>query len=178
MLAAHLPVRLHLIDSNPEVASALQTAFAAFPGVETLCGNLLAHAVGCVVSPANSYGFMDGGFDKVLYGFFGPEIQVRVQEAIIRRPEGHLPIGSALLVATGHRRIPLLLVAPTMILPGEVAALNAYRAMRAVLRTASREAGRISRLYCPGLATGVGGVDASEAAMEMARAYQDHIGAE
>lgn len=168
-------MRLHLIDSNPEVAHALQSAFAAFPEVETMCGNLLAHAGQCVVSPANSYGFMDGGFDQALYGFFGPEIQVRVQDAIARRPEGHLPLGAALLIATGHRQIPFLLVAPTMTLPGEVTALHAYRAMRAVLRTAHTEATHITDIYCPGLATGVGAVSAGEAAGEMARAYREQM---
>ncbi|WP_052572901.1 macro domain-containing protein [Haloferula sp. BvORR071] len=167
-------MKFHLIDSNPDVAAALKTAFAAFGEVEVRCGNLLTHAEECVVSPANSYGFMDGGFDSVLYGFFGPQIQVIVQDAISGRPEGLLPVGAAMLVPTGHHRIPFLLVAPTMTLPGEVTALHAYRAMRAVLRMAWAECGRIGQVYCPGLGTGVGAVGAGDAASEMARAYRDH----
>lgn len=46
----------------------------------------------CVVSPANSYGFMDGGIDAAYRSFFGLQIERTVQEAVARRPEGRLPV--------------------------------------------------------------------------------------
>jgi O-acetyl-ADP-ribose deacetylase (regulator of RNase III) len=170
-------LKLHLIDSDFDVASALQGAFSRFSEVEVRHGDLLEVAEQCVVSPANSFGFMDGGFDRVLYSFFGPSIQSRVQDAINRRPEGCLPVGASLVIRTGHSRIPFLLVAPTVTLPEQVEASNAYRAMRAILRIARAENSTFSKVFCPGLTTGVAGVPPTEAADQMARAYADFIDA-
>src|SRR5262249_27630188 len=95
------------------------------------------------------------------------------RSAIARRPEGYLPIGASLVVPTGNRRIPHLIVAPTMLAPKPIDSQNCYRAMRAVLRIAAthEEVGRA--VYCPGLGTGVGQVSPANAAREMAQAYSD-----
>ena len=140
-------------------------------------GDLLEFAEHAVVSPANSYGFMDGGLDQAFADVFGPSLERRVQEAIQRRPEGHLPVGASLIVATAHARIPYVVVAPTMLMPEQVAAQNAYRALRAALRLATSAPLAGFPLYCSGLATGVGGVPAHEAAHAMAQAYADWKGA-
>src|SRR5262245_39214599 len=108
-------MRLHLVDSNQSVAAALREAFHNFPEVAVLHADLLTIAFNTVVSPANAYGFMDGGIDSAFHTFFGPEVQSRVQEAIGRRPEGYLPIGASLVVPTGNERIPYLIVTPTML---------------------------------------------------------------
>ena len=81
---------------------ALMAAFAGHEDVEILCGDILALASRCVISPANSFGYMDGGMDAAYYQFFGPSIQSTVQTAIQRRPEGMLPVGAALAVSTGE----------------------------------------------------------------------------
>src|SRR5688572_12361259 len=99
-------MRLHLVDCSVNVANALASAFQEFPEVTVRHGDILAIAEHCVVSPANSYGFMDGGIDAAYRAFFGREIERKVQDAIGRRPEGHLPVGSSLVVRTGHTRIP------------------------------------------------------------------------
>ena len=164
-------MKLHLVDADAAVAAALQAAFAPFPEVDVGHGDLLSVAEHCVVPPANSYGFMDGGFDRELLSFFGPQVQGRVQDAIAQRPEGLLPVGASLLVRTGHQRIPFLLVAPTMVLPEQVESFHAYRAMRALLRV---DPASFPHVFCPGLATGVGGVSLVAAAEQMARAYRDH----
>ena len=96
-------MKLHLVDADAEVASALQAAFTPFPEVQVCHGDLLSVAEHCVVSPANSYGFMDGGIDRELLSFFGPPLQQRVQEAIAERPEGFLPVGARFVeIRTGH----------------------------------------------------------------------------
>ena len=63
-------MKLHLIDSSAEVASALQSAFSGYPEVVVQHGDLLAKAEHCVASPATSYGSMD----RVLMEFFGAAI--------------------------------------------------------------------------------------------------------
>jgi O-acetyl-ADP-ribose deacetylase (regulator of RNase III) len=165
-------VRLHFVDTDGDVVDALRRAFAGVSDVTCACGDILAVAHTALVSPANSYGFMDGGIDAAYSAFFGPTVQVAVQDAINRRPEGYLPVGASLAVTTGHSRIPFLIVAPTMHMPEEVPASNCYRALRAVLRLAG-ERPALADIFCPGLATGTGRVSASDAAEQIAAAYTD-----
>jgi O-acetyl-ADP-ribose deacetylase (regulator of RNase III) len=164
---------IHFVDSEEEVVVALSRAFVGIEDVSCTVGDILAVARNAVVSPANGYGFMDGGIDGAYLAFFGPALQVSVQEAINERPEGHLPVGASIVVRTGHRRIPFLIVAPTMQTPEEVTSDHCYRAMRAVLRQVRSNPGLLSEIYCPGLATGIGRVPAAEAADQMLRAYTD-----
>ncbi|WP_170229939.1 macro domain-containing protein [Polyangium fumosum] len=110
--------------------------------------------------------------DRAYAAFFGPAFERLVYDAVARRPDGFLPVGAAEIVPTGHARIPYVLLAPTMLMPEHVSASHAYRALRAALRVAARES-KIEDLYCPGLATGVGGVEPDDAAREMAAAYAD-----
>jgi O-acetyl-ADP-ribose deacetylase (regulator of RNase III) len=98
-----------------------------------------------------------------------------VREAVAARPEGYLPVGASCIVATGHERIPYMIVAPTMISPEFVEPQSAYRAMRAVLRVAMQLPFEKRRIYSPGLCTGVGGVAPAAAAIEMATAYTDWL---
>jgi O-acetyl-ADP-ribose deacetylase (regulator of RNase III) len=116
---------------------------------------------------------MDGGIDRAYVRFFGTQLESDVREMIARRPEGLLPVGAAELIHTGHPRIPYMIVAPTMLMPEQVPALNARRAMRAALRVVSAQPSLTRDVYCPGLTTLVGGVAPADAAREMAAAYAD-----
>jgi O-acetyl-ADP-ribose deacetylase (regulator of RNase III) len=166
-------MQLHLVDTDPALVAAWKEFFNPFPEVVVHHDNILAVADNTVVSPANGFGFMDGGIDQVYRDVFGPQVEQRMQEAIARRPEGHLPVGASLLLRTGHSRIPFLIVAPTMLMPEPASGSDCYRAMRAVLRLADQNAELVRAIYCPGLATGVGRVSPAIAAEEMARAYSD-----
>ncbi len=167
---------LHLIDRNAELVFAWRQHFQPWPEVEIQQGDILAAARHCLIAPANSYGFMDGGIDLAYRSFFGPAIEKRVQHSINIRHEGLLPVGAATFVSTGHPNIPYLLVAPTMTLPEAVPALNAMRALRAALRLVVQYPVLAVDVYCPGLATGVGAVPADEAAAAMAQAYREYKG--
>jgi O-acetyl-ADP-ribose deacetylase (regulator of RNase III) len=166
-------MHLHLVDYNGRLVNAWTEAFAKFPEVTIQQGDLLAVAEHCVVSPANSYGFMDGGIDAAYRAFFGAQIERTVQEAVTRRPEGHLPVGASLVVRTGHARVPFMIVAPTMTVPEQVESRNSYRAMRAILRIVGSDPEVGRSIYCPGLGTGVGMVPPDNAAAMMAEAYRD-----
>lgn len=166
-------MRLHLVDCNGALVNAWAEAFRDFPEVTIQQGDLVAVAEHCVVSPANGYGFMDGGIDAAYLQFFGPQIERTVQDAIARRPEGRLPVGASLVVRTGHARVPFLIVAPTMVIPEQVEMRHSYRAMRAVLRITQTEPEIARDIYCPGLATGVGFVPPEDAATMMMEAYRD-----
>jgi O-acetyl-ADP-ribose deacetylase (regulator of RNase III) len=165
-------MNLYFVDQDPDVVSALAKAFETFPEVCVSCGDILSMAEVCVVSPANGYGYMDGGVDAAYRRYFGEKIETKVRDAIAARPEGHLPVGASLVVATGDKKIPFIIVAPTMLMPEMVSALHSARAMRAVLRALVSHESLLTSVYCPGLATGVGSVPSEEAASAMVAVYR------
>jgi hypothetical protein len=55
---------LHTFDSN--IVAAWRSAFIDVPDTLIVDGDILADPCDAVVSPANSFGVMDGGIDRVL----------------------------------------------------------------------------------------------------------------
>lgn len=174
-------LRLSLGSLDPEVARALAWAFDGVRDVEVIEGDLLDVSCEAIVSPGNSFGDMGGGIDKCIDDLHKGEAQRRVRAAIAEHYKGELPVGAALIVEVPGPRFPLLVVAPTMRVPGNVAGtINAYLAMRAalvaVVGSAETGARAIRHLAVPGLATGVGGMPYAEAAQQMRAAYDNVIG--
>ena len=130
-----------------------------------------------VVSPANSFGFMDGGLDYALSERFGWDLEQTLQKQIKELPEGELLVGRALILETGDRKIPYLISAPTMRIPTNFnidTSINAYLAMKAVLINAVKD-DRINSVAIPGLCTGVGRMQPIIAARQMYQAYKEII---
>jgi O-acetyl-ADP-ribose deacetylase (regulator of RNase III) len=130
-----------------------------------------------IVSPANSFGFMDGGLDYALSERFGWDLEKRLQKIIKDLPEGELLVGQALLLETGDNIIPFLISAPTMRIPTNFnidTSINAYLAMKAILIKAKND-NRISSVAIPGLCTGVGRMQPMIAARQMFQAYKEII---
>lgn len=161
---------------------------APLPGVRIHEGSILDVSCDAVVSPANSFGFMDGGIDAVYLERFGDQLQGRVQRAIRERHGGELVVGAADVVETGDAAIPYLIIAPTMRVPMILReSVNPYLAARALLRLvlhgvfAEGEArgeevrSRIRRIALPGLGTGVGQVSAAMCAHQVAQAIEDVV---
>ncbi len=130
-----------------------------------------------IVSPANSFGFMDGGLDYALSERFGWDLEKRLKKRIKELPEGELLIGQAILIATGDKDVPFLISAPTMRIPTNSnieTSVNAYLAMKAILIKAKSDE-RISSVAVPGLCTGVGRMQPMIAAKQMFQAYKEII---
>lgn len=137
-------------------------------------GDILSVDVAAVVSPANSFGFMDGGLDAVYTRFFGPQLQQRLQYMIREQANGELLVGQALLVPTEHSRIPWCISAPTMRVPALLdTPLPAYLATRAAVRCAL--AAGVESMAIPGMGTGTGGLVPEEAAPAMLRGIRDAL---
>ncbi|MFL5743547.1 MAG: macro domain-containing protein [Niastella sp.] len=64
-----------------------------------------------MVSPANSFGFMDGGVDYVISERLGWGLEKELQKRIKALPEGELLVGRALILETGDPHIPFLISA-------------------------------------------------------------------
>lgn len=150
--------------------------FEGLPGVDVVGGDICQVPCDAIVSPANSFGFMDGGLDHSLSERFGWGLEKRVKQLIEARPMRELLIGEALVVPTNDARIPWLICAPTMRVPMRIrTSVNAYLAMKALLLAAKAHAlsPAIETVAVPGLGTGVGELAPELAARQMAQAYRE-----
>lgn len=130
------------------------------------------------VSPANSHGIMDGGFDLLLRIRF-PGVDVSVQREIDERG-GMLPVGHAIVVETGDFDVPYLVSAPTMEVPMNISHTNnVYLATKGLLRAVhefnQHNGQAIQSVAIPGLGTGVGKMPPHFAASQMADAYREFL---
>lgn len=172
-----LPERIVLTDKLQPLTRAWGEVFAEHDSIEVIEGDFFERDADAMVSPANSFGIMDGGLDLAIRAALGGQIQSAVQKVILEKHHGELHVGAAEVVETNHARWPLLVVAPTMRIPESVAnTLNAYLAFRAILlavrqHNASAAAQKIKSLLVPGLATGVGAMDARRCAAQMRMAF-------
>jgi O-acetyl-ADP-ribose deacetylase (regulator of RNase III) len=169
-------LQIHLRDINPEVVDAWRDTFGNTAGVEISHGDIFEVAADAIVSPANSFGYMDGGIDLIYSEHFGWDLQKNLQKMIHDEFDGELPVGQAVVVATRDARIPYLISAPTMRLPMNVAGtLNAYLAFRAALRAAEaynrNTPSPIRSILCPGLGTAIGRMAPLRCARQMLAAY-------
>ncbi len=175
------PIRLILVDPKPALCTAWQKAFDELSNVEIVTGYFEdLPAYDCLVSPANSFGLMDGGVDAAITRYFGEQLMRRVQDRILDEFLGEQPVGTSIIVETGHTEHPYLAHSPTMRVPMEISRTdNVYLAMWAMLLSVRRHnrvsAQRISTIACPGLGTGYGKVPYPEAAWQMALAYHNFL---
>lgn len=91
--------------------------------------------VECIVSPANSFGLMDGGYDMAITKYFGTNIQDKVQQYIIENYYGEQPIGTSFIIDINDNQ--KLIHTPTMRTPSRIKdELVIYQCMRTTLITA------------------------------------------
>jgi O-acetyl-ADP-ribose deacetylase (regulator of RNase III) len=172
-------VHLHTLDSD--MVAAWASAFDVNNQLKIVEDDILAGSSDPLVSPANSFGYMDGGIDLAYRNFFGMEIERRVQAQIRDEHFGELPVGQATVVATGHEKVPFLIVAPTMRVPDRIAdTVNVYLAFRAALLATVRHNSSgskvIENLRAPALGTGIGAMPLVRAARQMHAAYVSVFG--
>lgn len=149
-----------------------------------------------IVSPANSFGFMDGGIDMVYIRHFGWQMQHRLQAVLKEDYNGELPVGQAAIIKTlsandsnkkfedpkfnEGKLIKYLISAPTMRVPLNVTdTVNAYLAFRAVIiavkehnKAVENPEDQITSVLCPGLGTAVGEMPPKRCAFQMRQAFE------
>ena len=166
------------------VETALADAWERFcgdlPFVTVHRGSIFDLSCDAVVSPANSFGFMDGGIDLLYTQQFGWGLQERLQEAIRQQHFGELLVGTAEIVETGDPDLPFLIAAPTMRVPTILRdSVHPYLAARAALLLAAhgtftsgtyageKIADYVETVAFPGLGTGVGRIGPNTCARQM-----------
>lgn len=172
---------LILIDPQQDLCDAWIETFQDFSQVEVVHGYFeQVKKFDCLVSPANSFGLMDGGVDLAIRRFFGMQLQYSVQKRIQKEFYGEQPVGTSMIVDTEHEDHPFLAHTPTMRVPMDISnTTQVYDAMFAMLRAVANHNKesplRIEKVLCPGLGTATGRMLASEAARQMALAFHNFL---
>src|SRR5262245_10518455 len=93
-------MRIILAAVEQPLADAWQRFCGDLDCVSIHRGSILDLNVDAVVSPANSFGFMDGGIDMLYSQHFGWKVQERLQALIKKGHHGELLVGTAEIVDT------------------------------------------------------------------------------
>lgn len=184
-----MPLQILLSATDDELADAWETQCGDLPQVRVHRASILELECDAVVSPANSYGFMDGALDLLYSAHFGWHVQERLQHVIREKHSGELLVGQAEIVETNDPKIPFVISAPTMRVPMVLGSetVNPYLAARAALlltrdgelgggkHDGRRVSSVVKRLAFPGLGTGVGRVPPRVCARQVRAAIEDVI---
>lgn len=178
-------MKIVLAAMENRLADAWEKAFANVANFGVHRGSIFDVACDAVVSPANSFGFMDGGIDALYVDRFGVDVQTRLRRLILDRHRGELLVGGAEAVETGDPAQPYLIAAPTMRVPMALGpeTVTPYLATRAVLllarhgtfATGERLSDRLRTIAFPGMGTGVGRVPAEICARQMRTAVDEFL---
>lgn len=137
--------------------------------------------VDAVVSPGNSFGFLNGGFDKSIAEYYGEymnnenttpsvvEVSKRFQRELLKRVGGYNPPGSALIVdmhdvleLNSDIKLPKLIHVSTMAMPERISPEDPviFNSLWNLITSVSSDE-EISNCLLTGLGTGTGGVSHS-----------------
>jgi O-acetyl-ADP-ribose deacetylase (regulator of RNase III) len=172
----------HLLEAYDEELNGLSNVEVCSGPTDIRDLSGVASYIDAYVSPANSYGWMNGGIDAIYSQMF-PFVQARVQDKIGRinpSPQSvnkpFLPVGSATIVTVSSRdNTPSQLIcAPTMEMPMSIAKKpeNIYYAMYAILKV-TQYLPKNFTVAIPGLGTGVGRVPPTVSAQYIRKAFDD-----
>ena len=116
-------LKIYLLDRNPEMYAAWNKYFSGQDNVTVVCSEftefMRRNKVDCVVSPANSYGIMDGGYDEAITAWFGESLMKKVQQYIIDNMYGEQPLCTSFIIDTDVQGVKLIHT-PTMRIPGVI----------------------------------------------------------
>ncbi len=176
-------MKIQLIDLNKKMCKQWKCHFKNDNDVIVHHGEFFSLPTDCVVSPANSFGFMDGGLDLLISEKLGWHIEYKLQKRIQEKYFGELLVGQAELIETNVKDIPFCISAPTMRVPMVLKdTVNVYLASKAIfylLKNVNAEHRHsygqdlINTVTISGLGTGVGQVPFDICAKQMKQGYID-----
>lgn len=169
-------MKIKLVAFNLPLYYAWKKAFQNIFDIEVIDGDIFKEQGDALISPANSFGYMDGGLDLKISQHLGWEMEEKVRSKIIYEFNGELPVGQAIIIETNLSHLPYLISAPTMRVPMDISnTVNAYLAFKAILEVCQKHnaenSKKIQTILCPGLGTGEGRMPVEICARQMKAAY-------
>jgi len=166
-------MKLILCDRNANLCSHWRQWFGGVPDVSIVQGDFFAQYADAAVSPANSFGFMDGGIDQAFLDHWGYDLQDRIQDWI--KENGEILVGQAITVPVLKKEwcaVARVISAPTMRTPRRIVDADAVRlSTRAALREATRIGA--TSILMTGMGAGAGAVPAHICAEQMRKGWGD-----
>lgn len=166
-------MKIYLLDKNHGTTRRWNYYFSNAKDVEVV--NLYLeefldmYDVECVVSPANAYGLMDGGYDRAITDYFGWELAEKVQSVILKEWFGEQLVGTSIIVdipGTDKK----LIHTPTMRAPSHIKdPMIVYYCMRATLMCAIKN--NVQSIVIPAFGGNCGGLSSDIIAHMMKEAY-------
>ncbi len=166
-------MKIQIIDRNKNFIDACKGYFNDDENVSLIHGNPFDHKTDFIVSPANSFGFMDGGFDLHLSDYFGWRLEERIQNYIKCHCAGEVAVGDGFIENTYNKNIPFVIFVPTMRVPEDVSeTINAYLAAKKAFQLFKRASHPLSpTITMTGLCTGFGQMPVKRSAKQIYYAY-------
>jgi O-acetyl-ADP-ribose deacetylase (regulator of RNase III) len=171
-------MRFIFVARGNDFCDVLRRQFRSHPEVEIVCGKFEElPSFDCVITAGNSFGLMDAGMDLAVVRYFGGHVMEQIQKRILDDHLGEQPVGTCVIVPTGHPSHPFVAHSPTMRVPMNIQGtdhvyLALWAALTAIHRHNRSEALKINSIVCPGLGTGTGGMEPVEASLQMRLAYE------
>lgn len=139
--------------------------------LEIVYGNIFNCKADCMITAGQSFGMMDGGIDGHTNYFFNM-IEKKVQNEIIEKWKGELPVGASLILDTpDNSNFKYLCYCPTMRVPCNVSKTqNAYYSMRGALVECDKY--NIETIVTPLLCRGVGCMHPEKILHQIRHAYE------
>ena len=175
-------MNIKLVGINEKLIEAWNKVFQDVEQVSIVHDSIFNCPCDAIVSPANSFGYMNGGLDFTISKNLGWHIEKRLQQKIRTQFYGELLIGQSTIVTTDHNDFPYLIASPTMRTPMTILRTpNIYLAMKAILvllKHGKFDDGtpintKVKSVAIPGLGTGVGQVPPLICARQMRLAWED-----
>lgn len=166
-------MKIYLVDTNPDMIVAWQKQFYDETDIEAVHLDfeqfMEKYTVDCVVSPANSFGFMDGGYDEAIISYFGDELQEKVLRYIKDNYFGEQPVGTSFIINTNVKGIKLIHT-PTMRIPEKIYDdAIIYACTRSCLITAEHNG--VNSIVLPAFGGGTGHISTETIAEIMYKAW-------
>lgn len=155
--------RLHMyvVDCNPHIVKTLRERFRESDyTIDFICSGIEYFAdcyptVEAYVSPGNSFGLMDGGYDKSLSNVVGHRTTQVLRNNILQLFGGEQPPGTCLMIPFEHK---YLLHTPTMRRPSAIKdPMVVYYCMRSAIRMCLSH--NIRSVAIPAFGAGTGKLD-------------------
>jgi len=115
-------MKIYLLDQNPDMVAEWKKVFNETFELKIVNDNFRhfmdTHKdIDGIVSPANSYGVMSGGYDAAIIEYLGEMTQTNVFTILDAKYYGYQPVGSCMAVCYGKH---VILHTPTMRIPEEI----------------------------------------------------------
>lgn len=179
-------MKIYLLSCDKTMTEAWEKVFASVPKVEIVHAyfdNFMENhpEIDGVVSPGNSFGLMDGGYDKAIIDCFGKELMEAVQKKIIHDWHGEQPVGTSISViipncivrVSRREKYVMLIHTPTMRTPERINDPRIiYQCMRTTLIEAEKQ--EVENIVIPAFGGATGRVAPSKIAQMMYLGYTQY----